>query len=187
MAEAAFREHHWPRQVKVDANLSTAHLCVHLGLLVKLHQASAPALALLVGWAAFLSVACIVYLSKTQPQKWTRCVLHPPGQREGRSPALASSRTHAAAAAARRPPLLRRWREAFLSVGHPFYILEANVLVAYFFVTSCPEPWFSVVSVVSSTLPWLLLDPLMMPISYRALRWVQPASVFIAALGNGAR
>ena len=46
-----------------------------------------------------------------------------------------------------------------------------------FSVVVCQPPvamWLA--AVMTSALPWLLLDPLLLPIQYARLRWVQPLS-----------
>lgn len=100
--------------------------------------------------------------------------------------------TLSVAAAARmsscQPHLWSRIRESFLSVGHVLYMAEGSAMLHSFAVVVCqPAALMWVACVMTSATPWLLLDPLMMPISYRNLRWVQPLSFAVLLPSNGLR
>ena len=81
-----------------------------------------------------------------------------------------------------------RWREPFLSVGHVLYEAEGAAMLRSFAVIMCsPPPLFWASALLTTAVPWLILDPVLMPISYHRLRWVQPLSVAVLFPTNALR
>ena len=85
-------------------------------------------------------------------------------------------------------PCCRRWREPFLSVGHVLYEAEGAAMLKSFAVLMCSAaPLFWASALLTTAVPWLILDPVLMPISYHRLRWVQPLSVAVLLPTNALR
>jgi hypothetical protein len=78
-------------------------------------------------------------------------------------------------------------REPFLSAGHVLYMAEGGAVLESFAVVLCQPVLMWLAALLTSAVPWLLLDPLLMPISYSKLRWVQLASVAVLLPTNALR